>query len=134
MCYCKIFVEWLGEELKFYVRWIGRLNKYFNVIGFVFGGNVGLRLVIFIGMFVSSLILLRVLLNMDDEYYCMFRVLGVDDWVFWKGNIYGIILVDLESNKLVDFLFDREVGILEKWLKSYFGVEIISWDRVGSYV
>lgn len=73
------------------------------------------------------------LLNTHDEYHRTPRVLGVDDWAFRKGNTYGIILVDLESNKPVDLLPDREAGTLEKWLKSHPGVEIISRDRAGSY-
>lgn len=132
-CHRKIFAERLGDELKPYARRTGRLNKHLNAIGFALGGNAGSRLATFVGMPVSSSTLLRTLLNTDDEYHRTPRTLGVDDWAFRKGDTYGTILVDLENNKPVDLLPDREAATLEKWLKSHPGVEIISRDRAGSY-
>ena len=84
-------------------------------------------------MSVSSSTLLRVVLNADDEQVSTPRVLGLDNWAFRKGNTYGTILVDLEKNKPIDLLPDREAATLEKWLKDHPGVEIISRDRASAY-
>ncbi len=132
-CHRKIFAERLGEELKPYARRTGRLNQHLNAIGFALGGNAGSKLAAFIGMPISSSTLLRVVLNTDDEQINTPRVLGVDDWAFRKGNNYGTILVDLEKNKPVDLLPNREAATLEKWLKAHPGVEIISRDRASAY-
>lgn len=60
-------------------------------------------------------------------------VIGVDDWAFKKGNTYGTIIADLEENKVVDLLCDRESETLCLWLKEHPEVEVVSRDRGGLY-
>lgn len=58
----------------------------------------------------------------------------MDDWAIRKGRKYGIILVDLKRQTVVDLLPDRTSEELTKWLREHPGVvELITRDRLGRY-
>jgi transposase len=42
-------------------------------------------------------------------------------------------LVDLERNRVVDLLPDRETGTVAAWLQRHGGIEVVARDRAGAY-
>ncbi len=46
---------------------------------------------------------------------------------------YGTIIVDLEKNKVIELLPDREAKTLSRWLEQHPSVEIVSRDRSQTY-
>jgi transposase len=60
-------------------------------------------------------------------------VLAIDDWAWRRGQSYGTILVDLERNRVVDLLPDRETGTVSAWLQRHGGIEAVARDRAGAY-
>jgi transposase len=61
------------------------------------------------------------------------RVIGIDDWAWRRGQRYGTIIVDLERNRPIDLLPDRQGDTVAAWLKDHPGTEIVARDRVGGY-
>ena len=61
------------------------------------------------------------------------RVLGIDDFALCRGRVYGTILVDGETHRVVDLLPERTAETVASWLENHPGVEIITRDRSTEY-
>lgn len=132
-CPRQIFTERLPQIARSKARRTSRLCDRQLAIGFAIGGKPGARLSRKLGMPASGDTLLRMIRAVEFKPPEPLRVIGIDDWAWRKGQRYGTIICDLERNRVIDLLPDRNANTVAHWLKRHPGIEVIARDRAGVY-
>jgi transposase len=110
-----------------------RLNTALRDLALAFGGEAGARQSVRAAIPASGDTLLRRAHAAPLPSHPTPRVLGVDDFAFQRGRVYGSILTDGETHAVVDLLPDRSAETVSAWLQSHPGVEIVTRDRSTEY-
>lgn len=132
-CIRKIFTERFEHQLISYGRSFERLNKQLLSMGLELGGNVAHRIIKLSFVKISASTILRLIVKCPIPTIKLPKIIGVDDWAFKKRLKCGTIIVDLETNEVIDLLPDREAATLTNWLKRHTSVETVSRDRSSTY-
>jgi transposase len=133
---CKqgIFCERFAKEIVVYARSTLRNTKILEQAALLFGAKPSIKLTHSLGFQSSAATLLRrahqFALPANTE---PLKVIGVDDFAFKKGRIYGTIIVNHENHHVVDILPDRSSQTLIDWLEQHSELESITRDRSLEY-
>jgi transposase len=110
-----------------------RLAQAHLAIGSSLGGEAGARLAAKTAMPTSPDTLLRRVKQSSARPTVAPKFVGIDDWAWCKGQRYGTLVVDLETNDIIDLLPDRDAATVKAWLAAHPGVELVSRDRASAY-
>jgi transposase len=132
-CPQQIFTERLPELVQSYARITNRLRDALIALGLATSAQVCARLAPKLDLRVSAPTLLRYLRTVSCAPPTSVHILGIDDWAWKKGQIYGTLLVDLERRKAIELLPDRREETVTAWLLTHPEIEVVSRDRGGEY-
>jgi transposase len=60
-------------------------------------------------------------------------VIGIDEFAFRRGGVFGTIIVDLLTHRVLDLLPDRETDTVVHWLQAHPSVQTVSRDRAYNF-
>ena len=133
ICPRKIFVERLLPFIAPWARMTARLSQTIQHIGLATCGMTGKRLADRMGISTSWMTILRRIMAIPGPGVQQVLTLGIDDFAFRRGRIYGSILVDLDLRRIIDLLPDRKAETATKWMGAHPEIAVVSRDRGGEY-
>jgi transposase len=132
-CARKIFLERLTPFAQPWARVTQRLYQIVQILGLATGGRLGVRVTDRLGIETTRQTILRRIMALPPEPVGQVPQIGVDDFSFRRGRKFGTIVVDLQTQKVIDVLPDRTAETLAAWMQKHPEIEIVSRDRGGDY-
>lgn len=133
-CSRRTFVEQIDGLTERFARRTPALRRTLERVALALAGRPAARMAAHLAIPVSANSLIRLLRKLPDRQPAAApRVMGLDDFAFKKGHVYGTIILDIETGERVDVLSDRTSETLTTWLRDHPGAQIVCRDRASAY-
>ena len=132
-CECKIFCEQIEGLTKRYSRKTTELQKAFEKVLVEVSARKGTYILKNLGFKISLTTCLRIVHNMDIPTPQNLTAVGIDDWAYRKGMVYGSIVIDQETSKPVDMIWGRNCTEVKNWLAQHKQINIVTRDRATGF-
>ncbi len=131
-CGQRIFSERI-DEISYYSRYTKRSIELLGKMVIETSANKTSYLSSVIQLPVSSSTALRIAHSktIDDSH--PINTLGIDDWAIRKGVNYGTILINIETNRVINLLPGRDGKELKPFLARHPEIKRVCRDRSSSY-
>lgn len=134
LCGRQIFTERFADEVVApSARRTARLDCIVHHLGLALGGRPAATFAKRLMVPVSKDTLLRVIRRRARVPSAPLRVVGIDDWAWWRNHRYASIICNLEKRQVVRLLPDREPATAQAWFADNPTIAIIARDRGGGY-
>jgi transposase len=132
-CARKIFAERLPQLVAPWAQMSTRLCQAIQAIGLATCGRLGARLASRLGITTSWMTIVRRVMALPtkpaENVYC----LGIDDFSFLRGRMFGTVLVNLDTHRVIDLLPDRQAETATAWMQAHAEMTHVSRDRGSEY-
>jgi transposase len=131
-CPRQTFREQVPGVIDRYQRRTSRLAGQVAAVARELAGRAGARLLAALGIPASRHAALRALLRIPLPAVAVPRVLGIDDFALRRSCSYATVLIDAQTGRRVDVLPGRTADVVEEWLRSHRGVQVVCRDGSGA--
>jgi transposase len=132
-CSQHIFTERPSDWWSPYARRTNRLTTFLKHLAFSLSAETASKVSKQYGIPTSADSFLYLIRKEEIPSITEPIIIGIDDWVMKKGQRYGSIICDLQTQKPIALLENRTVQEVSNWLRKHPSIQVVTRDGSTEY-